>query len=775
MKKMQFLGCSLLLMSLRCSAQWPADTAFNHDLLVLRDSHSNADRANACLRLGYHYLYKPGEDKSDLDSAILMTGEARDLFWRLKDTADAHTSIVLCGSIYAAQKEFSKAWRLLKSLEDTNKLNLLRSMIDCKLTLGGSTQQDFDTATSFARQALVINSTSPSPWLKDAYRAQLIDMFVSGGAFNYKRGEKDLREKEFRFAIWLDGQGPSVSIVPQWEMALIYVFDGRYEQALSFALEAKKLVEAKGNPDHDERPYTALARIYLDIGRPADALENSRKAIDLRIKIGTTSYFNVPGIIFRYLAKALITLNRPREALSVIQSDAPHFLLDDYSKTMIAEGEGDCYAAMGEDQKAEREYLRAITFALSIRPSLYRLKIYLPLGALYVKMGQYSKALRYLGELVADSNKADFTLKDKRDVQLLLFRADSARGDFVSAIRHYQLHKLLNDSIINDKRDRQEEQLKSRYEAEKKDNAINLLRENEKLAAVRLHQTRFVKDIFIVGAIILLVLLGLLYNRYLLKLRSNRLLQDQRDEINQAYARLEQLLNEKEWLVKEIHHRTKNNLQMIMSLIDVQSFHLEDKHAIIAFHNLSHRMRAIALIHQRLYQAEGVTLVNMKSYIPELVSYFNEEMQEEHGSNGNSSIRFELFIDDIQLDVSQSVPIGLILNEAVTNSMKHAFGGRKMGLITIRMKEEDDFIHLSIADNGRGLTNAPAIDQSKSMGFQLISRLSGQLKAVLTVETMDGLIIKIKFAKDMSPDQAKKQSSQTAFSLRTGMAASNIT
>jgi two-component sensor histidine kinase len=152
-----------------------------------------------------------------------------------------------------------------------------------------------------------------------------------------------------------------------------------------------------------------------------------------------------------------------------------------------------------------------------------------------------------------------------------------------------------------------------------------------------------------------------------------------------------------------------------------------------------------------------MTLVNMKSYIPELVSYFNEEMHQGNGFNVLPRVRFELYVEDIQLDVSQSVAIGLILNEVVTNSVKHAFEGRETGLISIRMTEEGENIHLTVADNGRGLVNASGIDKNKSMGFQLISRLTGQLKALLTVENRDGLITTIKFRKELRPDQVSMQ------------------
>jgi two-component sensor histidine kinase len=126
-------------------------------------------------------------------------------------------------------------------------------------------------------------------------------------------------------------------------------------------------------------------------------------------------------------------------------------------------------------------------------------------------------------------------------------------------------------------------------------------------------------------------------------------------------------LTEKEWLLKEIHHRVKNNLQVVMSLLDSQADFLQDKVALSAIQESQHRVQAMALIHQKLYQSESLARIPMRSYIEEVVAYLNDSYSR------YQPIGFDLSVDDIELDVTLAVPLGLIINEAITNAFNMHF------------------------------------------------------------------------------------------------------
>jgi two-component sensor histidine kinase len=249
------------------------------------------------------------------------------------------------------------------------------------------------------------------------------------------------------------------------------------------------------------------------------------------------------------------------------------------------------------------------------------------------------------------------------------------------------------------------------------------------------------------GVALLLALIAVCYDRYQIINRHKNQVYQQKQEIDYKILELEQLTNsrdrllgEKEWLLKEIHHRVKNSMQIAMSLLNTQSFYLENEKAVEAIRQSRNRMYALSLIHQRLYQSDNLELIHMSRYIPELIRYIDENLAEDR------HLRFKMQIDPVRLDVAQAVPIGLIINEAVTNSIKFAFPNRNDGAIAISLHYlGDDDILLEIADNGIGLREDFDITRVKSMGMELIGTLNQQLDGKMTIQSKGGVVISIVF------------------------------
>jgi two-component sensor histidine kinase len=305
------------------------------------------------------------------------------------------------------------------------------------------------------------------------------------------------------------------------------------------------------------------------------------------------------------------------------------------------------------------------------------------------------------------------------------------------------MHKLLNDSIFSEAKSRQIEELQIQYETEKKEKDLNLLQKESALQQSQLQQASLTQNITFGSGTLLLVILGLLYNRYRLKQRSTRQLELQQTEINQTNRSLQLLLEEKERLLREIHHRVKNNLQIVMSLLNSQSIYLENEKALTAIRDSQQRIHSISLIHQKLYQSENIAMIDMSVYIRELVDY----LQGSYDTGQN--IRFDLQTEHIELDVTQAVPVGLILNEAISNAVKYAFPNHKDGTVTISMHQTDDnhFV-LTVADNGRGLPEGFDINKSNSLGMSLMRGLSKQLKGSFELKNDNGLAIIMAFEKE---------------------------
>lgn len=221
-----------------------------------------------------------------------------------------------------------------------------------------------------------------------------------------------------------------------------------------------------------------------------------------------------------------------------------------------------------------------------------------------------------------------------------------------------------------------------------------------------------------------------------------KIIDRQRLELHRSGIDKAKLSNEKEWLLKEIHHRVKNNLQIAISLLNTQTYYLDNVKAVEAIRQSRNRMYVLSLIHQRLYQADNLELIHMDRYVPELIGYIEESFAPDR------NISFQIHIGSVQLDVAQAIPTGLIINEAVTNSIKYAFPQRDDGAIHILLKYlEGNDVLLEITDDGVGVKPGFDIKQTHSMGMQLIDTLNAQLEGTMVIENKNGLGISIRFKK----------------------------
>ncbi|MCU7494653.1 MAG: PAS domain S-box protein [Ignavibacteria bacterium] len=212
---------------------------------------------------------------------------------------------------------------------------------------------------------------------------------------------------------------------------------------------------------------------------------------------------------------------------------------------------------------------------------------------------------------------------------------------------------------------------------------------------------------------------------------------DQKQKENQIISSLK----EKEVLLKEIHHRVKNNLQIISSLLNLQTNNITDPRLMEAFNVSRSRVKAMALIHERLYQSKDLSIVNFKEYISELVMY----LQRTYTTDGKR-ITFNIAIDSIDLPIDTAIPCGLIVNELISNALKYAFHDVDSGVLTVSVKQNgDSSACLEIADNGRGLPRGFEISKTNTLGLQLVHNLVDQIDGSLEISNKDGVKFKIKF------------------------------
>lgn len=220
-----------------------------------------------------------------------------------------------------------------------------------------------------------------------------------------------------------------------------------------------------------------------------------------------------------------------------------------------------------------------------------------------------------------------------------------------------------------------------------------------------------------------------------------RRVEERTTELSQSNTMLEDSLHEKEVLLTEIHHRVKNNLQVISSLLRMQSRHIKDKQALKMFVNSEHRVKAMALIHEKLYMSEDVAHIDFSQYIQSLVRDLFETYQV-----SIQDIRLVIDAADFPLELNQAIPCGLIINELVANALKHAFPDGRKGTIQVHLGHSSEGKSvLIVRDNGIGFPHDLEFRTTRSMGLNLIKTLVKQMRGVTDLKSDDGAEFKITF------------------------------
>lgn len=209
------------------------------------------------------------------------------------------------------------------------------------------------------------------------------------------------------------------------------------------------------------------------------------------------------------------------------------------------------------------------------------------------------------------------------------------------------------------------------------------------------------------------------------------------DELEKNQKELEKLLNEKNTLLSETHHRVKNNLAVISGLFDLQLMYDNDPHLKEVLSNAKNRIKSMSLIHESLYHESNVSKINLKNYIETLV----KEVSKTHVSRASANLIFSL--EEIHLDLSQAIPCGLIINEVISNCFKHAFDTTSNPTISISIRRREK-IELSIKDNGRGFETESAQNQN-SLGITLVEAFTKQLDGQFSYKSFDGTEFSLTF------------------------------
>ncbi|MDN3546749.1 tetratricopeptide repeat-containing sensor histidine kinase [Mucilaginibacter aquaedulcis] len=504
--------------------------------------------------------------------------------------------------------------------------------------------------------------------------------------------------------------------------------------------------------------YERMATIYEKIGFYKNALNYYKKVFDDEHKMGFPDVYYTAYQVVNMLLK----LGRANEALAFLESIEREWFQFPLLVEAIHASYGNVYAYLKKTQLAERYYLQMLRDdkesqtelkkEISSVEHLTSPEAYLLYARFLMGEHRYKEAKIYL--LKCSSTNYSREISEIAEEQHLLFKADSALGNFKSSLTHFLKYRAIKDSVLSQQSLNQLTEIQVENQVSKKEESIKLLQSQAKTRDGEVQKVSLQRNFTIIGIIVSLVIAYLIYHSYRLKNRSNIDLKIKQLEINTKNQMLEQLVADKDWLLKEVHHRVKNNLHMITSLLETQSSMLSNNAALDAIRESQDRIQAISLIHQRLYMAADIEMIEIRSYILELVQYFKYTYQ-----TVQQNIRFTVNCVPSNFTVEQIVPLGLILNEAITNTIKYGFPEIIDAEISIDLSEVDgDLFRLEIADNGIGLPENFNADTAKSMGVSLMRGLSKQLRGTFQIFSDSGTKIFIVFKKINSEKNCRNKS-----------------
>ncbi len=699
---------------------------------TLNEKTSEADRMHLYFMEAQYHIFKSGEYKIDLDSAEDCMRKAALLNKKIK-SGDADNFQILLESFLARERRQEKKGKELAE----KAVNLLKNA-----------KNQYYAGAAWFSLSEYYNYANP---VENAEKRRLVELaiqsfhragYIEQEAYSLKfladlYAVDDQREKAIEKLNLSIELYKSINFTKFHGVYIlysnIYFTDGNYKQALNYGLMA--LTNALKDGDSSMN----LCQVNNYIGVILDRLKENEKAIGYyQAALTVAKNHNDNDAVLQVMANIVdsyIELKKPEEALAFMKS-LPKKLLephDDESYIYTPLSYLRIYNALKKYAAVQYYSNQVLQLIKTHRPSDKQLhQFYSLLIGFYLQSRQYASANLYIRTLDSLGRKIGDPHRIKEDYYLR-FRLDTAQGHYKSANENLLKYQTLHDSLFNETTSRQIKQLEVEYETEKNKNEIIVLNQKNQLQQNRLERARLLRNFIIGGIALLCIILGLLYRQYRHKQQSNKV-------ILQKNEQLQHFLTEKEWLVKEIHHRVKNNFHVVASLLEIQSSYLKNKEALSAIKESQHRIHSMSIIHQKLYQSETLSAIHMPEYIYELVEYLKDSYAI------RDSIRFDLHTENIELNHGYAITLGLILNEAITNAIKYAFAGAGDGTISISLSHiSDSQVLLSVADNGRGL---PADFESKigaSMGMELLQGLTDDLGGSFSIETNNGTHIKIIF------------------------------
>jgi two-component sensor histidine kinase/Tfp pilus assembly protein PilF len=465
-------------------------------------------------------------------------------------------------------------------------------------------------------------------------------------------------------------------------MAEVYQHSLRADQALEYQLRCIKISTELKDPERFI-DYNNLGSIYQDLGEDSLAIQSFEKALDL---------------------------SPPNHKLFIVSLNTSLFLLYDDKRD---------WEKCRQAQMAMEPWLND--------PEVFDLRTkiawYLNQSRYYLRVDSLDKAeamLNIARPLTDSLNLAEM------DLYLSTYESDYfiARNDYKRAFAANERYHMLSDSLDGVEVQNNLNALQTKYETAEKERLIS-----EQSLILEKNEARQLAMLIIILGI--LSITGLLIYFYLNSRKKRKLLQTKNIQIQEAHAEIENLM-------RESHHRIKNNLQVVSSLLKMQSKNVGSAQGKDALLEAYHRIQTIAMLHQKLQGSQSFKTVNTKEFIEQLLEAIKKSLLTD-----DSLISFVQNIEPAEISTDVAISLGLMINELVTNAIKYAFDKDVKGKVEIELQISKDHLHLKISDTGKGFPLDFTFETLNSLGYKIVRSMATKLKADVYTKNEHGAVIEI--------------------------------
>ncbi|MFK8105273.1 MAG: histidine kinase dimerization/phosphoacceptor domain -containing protein, partial [Saprospiraceae bacterium] len=514
------------------------------------------------------------------------------------------------------------------------------------------------------------------------------------------------------------------------DLGVYYQEEAQYGKALQYFMEGLSYLPSPESSYKAVTIYRLISSLFVSMRNYNKALEYAEKSVVLsdKFKLKTTKAKSLMqlGTIHELQDNFNISIHYYEDALKLFAGTESNAYLFRCNL-----GLAKCHLEINDPDAAEGYMEKARASLANVDEEQITLR-FLIAEALYANLkSDFTRSKQMLDTSLA---KAKYLQNPDARKEIYKLYADYYQhlNQYQEALHYKNAYYQLKDSLAQEAQFFIVSEMEAQYKRSEQDYQITSLNTQNQIAKMQINKHNRQLIWGGLSLLLLTILIGIIFRLYQQKKQKSQELSSKNVQVSLA-------LKEKDTLLREIHHRVKNNLQVISSLLAIQSRHIQDPAALDAIKEGRNRVKSMALIHQNLYKKDNLTGVDVKKYFNKLIQGLFQSY-----NTAADQVHLVTEIEALSLDVDTIVPLGLIVNELISNALKHAFEDDQQGMILVRLQEVGDHLCLEVIDNGKGIEDISKLQNGESFGYELIDAFKSKLKADLKIASEKGTQIQMK-------------------------------